>query len=126
MSRSFLYWILLLLVAAVVVGSLLPDGLKGALGLHGSEARHRLYHFLVFGGTALLGLAIARDLWQRVAVAGSVFALGVALEVAQYVYYDNPLEWWDIRDDGLGVLVAVLGTWLANYLRARAATNSST
>ena len=69
---------------------------------------------------------IARDLWQRVAVAGSVFTLGVALEVAQYVYYDNPLEWWDIRDDGLGVLAAVLATWLANYLRARAATSSST
>ena len=33
-------------------------------------------------------------------------ALAVAIETSQHLLYKNPFEWWDVRDDTIGVAFA--------------------
>jgi hypothetical protein len=92
-------------VLVLAAGSFLPDHAKDAIGTH---AVHRLYHLVSFGSTAYLLSLIARDTRERFAASFFVIALGCALEYGQHVVFHIPIEWWDIRDDTLGVLAAAL------------------
>jgi uncharacterized membrane protein YccC len=67
---------------------------------------HQGFHFLVFGATALLLLAIARTPRQRTYAVLAVVGLGIAIESTQHCAYGSPLEWWDILDNALGAAVA--------------------
>jgi hypothetical protein len=49
---------------------------------HLDESRHRLWHFGVFGMTALLFLLSTTELKHEIESAGSAFLLGFAIEVA--------------------------------------------
>jgi uncharacterized membrane protein YgdD (TMEM256/DUF423 family) len=103
-------------VFCVVVGSLLPGRIKVAIGITAVDqiqarsetvgAIHRSVHFGVFGATAVLFLLVAPDRRREPVAAAAAFALGALIEVAQYLLFGGVMEWWDVRDDGLGVLVA--------------------
>ena len=136
MRRPLLLWIVCFWIVAVIVGSLLPYGAKQAIGTERTGpiqtpqgqvgiSVHRIYHFAVFGVMALLGFAAARSKTERAAAAGGVFALGVLIEVAQHLYYGNELEWWDIRDDGFGVLAGAATFGLARLLIRQSARRSA-
>jgi type II secretory pathway component PulK len=43
---------------------------------------------------------------QQIRSALAVFLLGLSLEYLQHLIYRNPMEWWDVRDDGLAILAA--------------------
>jgi hypothetical protein len=83
----------------------LPDGAKGAIGTH---TQHRFYHLLSFGSTAYLLTLIARDARERFYGLLFVVLLGVLLETGQYLVFNIHFEWWDVRDDTIGVLAAAL------------------
>jgi hypothetical protein len=111
-------------VACLIVGSLLPGEAKTVIGcsrlsqqhLHRlyiptGEWKHRAFHIIGFGATALLFLIIARTGAAELVSIVGVLVLGAAIEFAQVLVYANRLETEDIRDDAYGV-VAVYGIWL--------------
>ena len=86
----------------MIIGSLAPNSVKDAIGTH---SHHRPYHVIVFGATAILFLLISQTRRQEwIAVAGAL-GIGVAVEILQCLS-DGYFEWWDLRDDALGILVA--------------------
>jgi hypothetical protein len=111
MPRTLLARVAPIWVLALVIGSVLPDAAKIAIGTH---YWHRLYHLLSFGSTAYLLTLIARTTRERLYALLFVIALGAAIEFSQHAIFGNSIEWWDIRDDTLGVLLAaVLSQWSA-------------
>ena len=69
---------------------------------------HRAAHVFTFGVAALALLVVSDGRKQQWTAALGVFGLAVAIETAQHLMYKNVFEWWDVRDDVIGVLVAVL------------------
>jgi hypothetical protein len=105
--RSHLPLRLLRLIAVpwtfcLIVGSLAPNSLKDAIGTH---SHHRPYHFIVFGATAVLFLLISQTRRQEWIAVGGALGIGVVMETLQCLS-DGYFEWWDLRDDALGILVA--------------------
>ena len=80
---------------------------------------HRPTHFFLFGVTALILWRLFVSVnWPRapkvlaarawlVAIL-STAALGMAIEALQHLIYRNRMEWWDVRDDSLAAIAAVL------------------
>jgi hypothetical protein len=103
-------------VLCVVVGSLLPGRTKLAIGTttldrmrtrtETSGPIHRSVHLGVFGATALLFLLVAPDRRREAVAALAALALGALIEVTQHLLFGSVMEWWDVRDDSVGVLVA--------------------
>jgi len=86
----------------LIAGSLSPDYVKESIGTH---SYHRPFHFISFGATALLFLLISNNRRREWISVCGVFALGVTLEMLQCLLFDGYFEWWDVRDDALGVLI---------------------
>ncbi len=98
----------------LIIGSLSPDSVKETIGTH---SYHRPFHFLAFGATALLFLLISNTRRQEWISLAGVFALGLTLETVQCLI-DGYFEWWDLRDDALGIFFAfalfrVADRWLS-------------
>jgi hypothetical protein len=115
--RKALIWITAALVLSVIVGSFLPLEAKKAIGTHGTggayssasapvTSGHRIYHFVSFGLVAFCALALARNRAQEIANAMRVLGLGVAIELVQWRVSHSYIEWWDVRDDAIGIAVA--------------------
>lgn len=77
---------------------------------------HRIAHAIAFGVPALMLLRLARSLRQQWAASLIVLCLALAIETAQHLIYGNAFEWWDVRDDTIGLLIAIL---LHRWTRAR-------
>jgi len=115
LTRSLVTRIAPFWIVVLIVGSVLPDQAKNAIGAH---SQHRLYHLLSFGATAYLLTLIGRSNRERFYALLFVIALGTALELAQHLIFHSPFEWWDVRDDTIGVLAAApLGLWPALHRR---------
>ena len=118
--RSLLpFWI-----AVLVIGSFLPADTKRALGTQsgvGSYGEpglsHRIWHIASFGSTALLTTLVTHSPGRRLLAAGAVFALGGLIELLQPVFFDTDLEWWDIRDDGFGIIAFTATGWIGRVRR---------
>jgi len=102
-------------VAGLVVGSFLPGTWKKTLGtqpfvLHQAVApQHRLAHLVTFGFTALLFLLLTDRPRDEARAAGAAFVLGCAIEILQFSFGLAPVfEWWDLRDDAVGILAVWL------------------
>jgi hypothetical protein len=68
---------------------------------------HRISHIVCFGIlTAFAALAFSRRRLFTIAVPGCIL-FGAALELAQRFIFSISLEWSDIRDDTIGVLLVV-------------------
>ena len=104
--RSILLVIVICWMVVLTVASLSPvDRFKAGLasytpkvGVHANN-RHRILHWVSFGGLAFVFGILGRNTKQRVLAAVTVAALGLGIEYLQHVIYLNPLETWDIRDD---------------------------
>jgi hypothetical protein len=87
-------------IALLIVGSLQPARPGLVTGVH------REIHRLAFAGGALLLFLMSSSRRQELLSALAIFFLGLFLEVLQHLIYRNPLEWRDVADDGVAVLLA--------------------
>jgi hypothetical protein len=104
-------------IIAVIAGSLLPGPIKyffGTTTVHRLNSRmevadfgHRLWHVAVFGFTALLLLIQSWNSRQYALSTVAPIGLGLSLELAQFVIFGGVFEWWDVRDDSIGVFAAL-------------------
>ena len=116
--RAFLLKFAPIWVVCLVLGSLLPGNVKVSLGtttleqqIHPNQnvtVRHRVLHLVMFSFTASLFLLLARSSRAEVGSVVMVMLLGAAVEFAQHWIYQFTFEWWDVRDDSVGVLGAYL------------------
>jgi len=115
LKRSFLVGAVAFWIAALVIGSLLPQQAKVALGISTPEGQeftrrtvwtHRLVHYAAFGSTALLLIAITREGRQRQAALLAVIALAVGIEALQHFIYRNDFETDDARIDAFAACAA--------------------
>lgn len=128
--RLVLRWTAVIGVLCLIVGCLLPEHAKISLGTHPGEItslQHRAFHFAAFGAAALFLLLRATNKRQKWRAGLALFGLGVLLEVIQSRFYGNGLEWWDIRDNGYGILIAfaAVGLW-ARLSKRRSSSSKST
>jgi len=105
LRAAALVWFLLL-----IAGSLQPA--RPSL----VRTAHREIHYLAFAGGALLLFCLSQSRRQETLAAVATLMLGVCIETLQHIIYGNAMEWRDISDDGLAVLVAlvlyrVAGSW---------------
>ncbi len=84
-----------------------------------ANRRHRIVHWVSFGGLAFVLALLGRNTKQRVLASATAAGLGVAIEYLQYVIYVNPLETWDIRDDLCASLVGLTGALCLTHIRGR-------
>lgn len=119
-------WLAPFWISAVVIGSFLPGSSKAYLGTkpnpvqHPAELQHRLAHMLIFGITSLLLLVSAETRKGELRAAGAAFLLGVSIEIGQLLFgLSMAFEWWDVRDDFIGVLL-VFSVFQAARLALRA------
>ena len=99
-APQFLRIVATLWIALLIVGSLQPAR-PGVVTGH-----HRGLHWVAFAGGALLLFLLSPTRRQQILRAFAIFFLGVSLEVLQHLIYRNPLEWRDIADDGVAILLA--------------------
>ncbi len=100
-SRTTLRIASCLWLAAVIAGSLQPAR-PGIIA-----PAHRELHWLAFGGGAFLLFTLARTLLQEIVRAAAIFGFALLLEILQYSANRRYMEWRDVRDDSLAVLVAL-------------------
>jgi hypothetical protein len=91
-------------VSILVVGSLLPQNAKHAIGTQGLW--HRPLHLILFATTA--GTTLAAFAPRRFVIPIFLVVLAVLLESAEHLLYFNPFEWNDVRDDVIGIAIGIL------------------
>jgi hypothetical protein len=94
----------------VSVGRIVPHAPQGSM-LHGVE------HAVAFGILAMMLLFLCRTRGQKWLVTLAMLCFAWALEFRQHQIYGHFLEWWDVWDDGIGILLALL---LLEFKRIRA------
>jgi hypothetical protein len=73
---------------------------------------HQLSHLVSFGTAGLMLFALSRNIKQVWTAALGIICLVLAIETSQRLLYRNPFEWWDVRDDTIGVAFAwMLTRW---------------
>ena len=78
---------------------------------------HGLEHAVAFGILALILLSLCRNRGQKWVVSLAMLCFAAGLELGQHQIYGQSFEWWDVWDDGIGVLLALL---LLEFTRVRA------
>jgi hypothetical protein len=126
-GRRFI-WVALLVLAILLVGSVDSPGLKlwagqwaaqhGLVRLYPLAIGHHALHILAFAVAATV-LFIAGP--TRAKITGSLILLlatAIFTETLQHLIYHTGLEWWDIRDDLIGLAIA---SFFRGLVRARQA-----
>jgi hypothetical protein len=119
-------------IGSVQLGRPLVGPFQKAAGPGPVIVLHREIHWLVFGGATFLLLLGSRNHRQELRSAFAMCLLGLSLEYLQYViYHIDAIEWPDVLDDVLAILVALALYWLAGTCKAafratRRATESKT
>jgi hypothetical protein len=80
---------------------------------NGGTLTHRVAHVGAFGVLALLLLPLARSRRETWLITAAIFCIACGMELLQYHVFHfhrerQPLEWWDIRDNTVGLLLALL------------------
>jgi hypothetical protein len=91
----------LVLIAGLTFVSLGPHFSQGGLP-------HRVEHVIAFGVLALVVLPLGRSRGEKWILVSAIFLIAGMLEMRQHQIFRQPFEWWDIRDDGVGVAMACL------------------
>jgi hypothetical protein len=100
LRRLAIVWVLC--VITVSLQSVRPGSTRGR------TLQHEISHILVFGATGLMFLTLARNNREEWTAAAGVVCLGISIEFGQWVIYGLPgYEWWDVREDTIGVLLAI-------------------
>jgi hypothetical protein len=113
MSRATLAGLAILWIACLVVisvGRTVPHAPHGSM-FHGPE------HAVAFGILALMLLPLCRNRSQKWVVTLAMVCFAGGLELGQHQIYGQSYEWWDVCDDGIGILPALL---LLEFTRIRA------
>jgi hypothetical protein len=96
-------------VSVLIVGSLLPQAAKHAIGTQGLW--HRPLHLILFAATACTTRAafVHRPFFTSI----FLLTLALSLESAEHLLYRNLFEWRDVRDDVIGIAIGLLlaGAW---------------
>lgn len=103
-SRALLYGAAILwtvLLAYFSLAHLIRHAYPGTIG-------HRIEHVAAFGVLAFLLLTVAVNRVQEWITVLALVCFAAALELGQHHLFRVPLEWFDIRDDVIGVLFAWL------------------
>ena len=71
---------------------------------------------VVARAASLLLFLLSRTRTQETLRAIAILCLGFCLEFAQHLIYRNPVEWRDVRDDAIAILLAftlyrLTGSW---------------
>jgi len=126
-------WLARIWISAVIVGSLLPGPAKAILHVSQGgpprfrssvDLKHRLIHFAAFGSSLIVLSLLANGRREQLKAAGEVMIIGCLVELAQYfIYlyasqYRHALEWWDVRDDAIGIAVAFLLVQIASRVNS--------
>lgn len=69
---------------------------------------HNAGHIASFGVAGLMLFALSQNPRQIYIAALGVFCLAVAIELIQHLLYKNQFEWWDVRDDTVGIALALM------------------
>lgn len=74
---------------------------------------HRAEHIVAFGILGLVFLPFGRRRPEKLFIAAAIFVFGFGLEVLQYFvfhysYTKQAFEWWDVRDNAVGLMLALL------------------
>ena len=88
---------------------MLPYGLKVRLG--DNAHLHQIGHIGAFAITTVLLLSLTKEVERRVSVLLSVLTLAIVSEVVQFLAAPRRyavFEWWDLRDDFLGILLGLV------------------
>jgi len=132
-TRKFLKTLLPLWITVLTVGSFLPASFKQAIGTKSATPSvttsstlswsHRAWHVGSFGLTTLLVSLVARSTQQRLLLVTAVFGLGLSIEILQSIVFAEQFEWWDVRDDGYGIVIMLVISQLhqVRYLLLREA-----
>jgi hypothetical protein len=126
-------WMARLWIAGVVVASLLPGSAKAEFGTPASgrahavqhpRLEHRLVHVFAFGSSCFLLTLLAMNRREQLQAAGEVLLVGCLVELAQDVMYSHGkiFEWWDVRDDAIGIALAFLAIQLIHRFTSDAAS----
>ena len=110
LTRDWLRRIASIWIVCLVVISLQP---YRPLGNGQSPSTiHRIEHLIAFATTGLLLLALSRSRKSEWAAALSILCLAAGIETGQHLIYRGAFEWWDVRDDAIGfVIAAILNRW---------------
>jgi hypothetical protein len=131
--RRLAQWFARLWISAVIVGSLLPGSAR--VTLHASASTrpqfrytltHRLIHFAAFGSSFLVLSLLATERRLQLEAAVEVMAIGCIVEVIQYFVYSHRqvFEWWDVRDDVIGISLAFLIVQIARQVKLAGGSRS--
>jgi hypothetical protein len=79
----------------------------------GDSIAHRVAHVGAFGTLSLLVLPLARNRRETWLITLAIFCIACGMELLQYHVFHlhrerQPIEWWDIRDNTVGLLLALL------------------
>jgi hypothetical protein len=102
LTRQVLRRIATLWIAGLVAISLQPWRPHG----ESQSIVHQLWHLVSFGGAAAMLFTLSRNAKQVLTAALGIFCLAIAIETSQHLLYKNAFEWWDVRDDTIGVAFA--------------------
>jgi hypothetical protein len=78
---------------------------------------HRIEHVMAFGILGIILLALCGNHGPKWVVTLALLCLACVLEMRQHQLFRQPFEWWDVRDDGIGIVLALL---LLRFTRIRA------
>ncbi|MGA2149517.1 MAG: hypothetical protein ABSH49_31675 [Bryobacteraceae bacterium] len=109
-SRAVLRITAWIWLALLIVGSLQPTR-PGIV-----KGNHRPIHYVAFAGAVILLFSLSRTRRQEIQGALATFFLGFSLEFLQHLIYRSHVEWRDIADDGIAILLAfalylLTGAW---------------
>jgi hypothetical protein len=113
LKRAVLAGAALLWIAGLVFVSLhqvVPHAPQGSM-------LHPIEHVVAFGILGIMLLPLCRSRGPKLVVILAILGFACALEIGQHQLFRQPIEWWDVRDDGTGLLLALL---LLRFTRIRA------
>jgi|SRR6266853_3274358 len=121
-SRIFLRYTWATWVTCIIIGSLLPDTSLPMQALDRLHLNDRLEHFVAYFAAVLIQTTTLRSWTRSTAVALSMIALGVVLELLQNFSPGRTPDIFDALSDTLGVLT---GTALGLALRSIASAKGA-
>jgi hypothetical protein len=128
-------WFARLWISAVIIGSLLPGSAKVLLHTRQDQrlysrnavsAKHRFVHFFAFGSSFLVLSLLATSTREELEAAIEILTIGCIIELLQFVMYSHrhTFEWWDVRDDAVGIAVAFVLVRVFSRLNVAVASRS--
>jgi len=114
MGRKLLLTLWLLLMIAVVAGSLLPESASPMAALDRLGAPDFVLHSVAYTVLAFLPAVLIRPRRRGQYAAAAMFVLGLALEIAQLAAPGREFELVDLAANAVGVVVGIVGARLVD------------